>query len=596
MKYYVDSKSLNGGDGSKEHPFGKIQEAANLAIPGDEIIVAPGIYRENVNPINSGTIDNRITYRSENKKAAIISGAEEVKNWELHEGKVWKAKIPNALFGESNPFTTLVYGDWYVATIIAHTGDVFLNHKSMYEVTEMDQVFNPPKNVRSWDSEFTRYTWFTAQDNEKNETILYANFQEKNPNEENVEISVRKNCFYPKEEGISYITFSGFTVRQAATQWAPPTALQEGMIGPHWSKGWIIEDCEVYEAKCSGISLGKYLQQENDNKWSKLKFKDGTQTERDNICQAQREGWSKDKIGSHIVRRCDIHDCGQTGIVGHLGGVFSVIEDNEIHHINNKQNLAGAEIGGIKMHAAIDVIIRRNHFHHCTRGLWLDWQAQGTRVSQNLFHDNCTPNNENLADVGIMGVGEDLFIEVSHGPTLVDNNIFLSDRSLKLPTQGAAFVHNLIAGSMVAVGRGVNNGALTKISPRYTPYHVPHQTEIAGFMTFLHGDMRFYNNIFIQQKIRLELQQYLDSMGENEWDDTNLVCGTSPYENYPTWEEYEKQFEGYCGMGSAPSDRYYNPLPVWAEGNVYFNGAKAMFKENAVVDHEHTITDLTSIK
>ena len=57
-------------------------------------------------------------------------------------------------------------------------------------------------------------------------------------------------------------------------------------------------------------------------------------------------------IVSHIVRRCNIHDCGQTGIVGHLGGVFSIIEDNEIHHINNKQELAGAEIGGIKMHAA----------------------------------------------------------------------------------------------------------------------------------------------------------------------------------------------------------------------------------------------------
>ena len=56
-----------------------------------------------------------------------------------------------------------------------------------------------------------------------------------------------------------------------------------------------------------------------------------------------------------LLRRCEIHDCGQTGIVGHLGGVFSVIEDNHIHHINNKQNLAGAEIGGIKMHAAIDV-------------------------------------------------------------------------------------------------------------------------------------------------------------------------------------------------------------------------------------------------
>ena len=128
------------------------------------------------------------------------------------------------------------------------------------------------------------------------------------------------------------------------------------MVGPHWSKGWIIEDCEIYESKCSGISLGKYLQPENDNKWLKWKYKDGTQTERDCICQASYEGWDKEHIGSHIVRRCEIHDCGQTGIVGHLGGVFSVIEDNHIHHINNKQNLAGAEIGGIKMHAAIDVI------------------------------------------------------------------------------------------------------------------------------------------------------------------------------------------------------------------------------------------------
>ena len=117
------------------------------------------------------------------------------------------------------------------------------------------------------------------------------------------------------------------------------------MIGPHWAKGWIIEDCDISNSKCSGISLGKYLQPNNENKWSTKFLKDGTQTERDAICQAQVEGWSKETIGSHIVRRCNIHDCGQTGIVGHLGGVFSVIEDNHIHHINNKQDLAGAEIG-----------------------------------------------------------------------------------------------------------------------------------------------------------------------------------------------------------------------------------------------------------
>ena len=82
-------------------------------------------------------------------------------------------------------------------------------------------------------------------------------------------------------------------MKQAATTWAPPTAYQEGMIGPHWSKGWIIEDCEVSDSRCSGISLGKYLQPNNENKWSTKFLKDGTQTERDAICQAQVEGWSR---------------------------------------------------------------------------------------------------------------------------------------------------------------------------------------------------------------------------------------------------------------------------------------------------------------
>ena len=89
------------------------------------------------------------------------------------------------------------------------------------------------------------------------------------------------------------------------------------------------------------------------------------------------------------------------------------------------------------------------------------------------------------------GIGEDIFIEISHGPTLVDNNVLLSDRAMKLATQGVAVVHNLIAGSFTAVGRGVNNGSDKLPSPRYTPYHVPHRTEINGFMTVLHGDCRF---------------------------------------------------------------------------------------------------------
>ena len=591
-KYFVDCKVNISGDGSLTSPFKTISEAANIAVAGDEIIVEKGIYREYVDPKNAGREDARIIYRSKEPLAATITGAELVDDWTEVEPHVWLARVDNAIFNSYNPFTTKVSGDWFDANFTAHTGDVFLNEKSMYEVNDLEGVRSPKINLSSWDKDFTVYTWYATQDEEKNETLIYANFQDIDPKKATIEISVRENCFYPSKEGVGYITLDGFCVCKAATQWAPPTAYQEGMVGPHWSKGWIIENCDISESKCSGISLGKYKQEYNDNKWLHWKYKDGTQTERDCICQAQTDGWSKETIGSHIIRNNNIHDCGQTGIVGHLGGVFSIIENNHIHHINNKQNLAGAEIGGIKMHAAIDVIIRNNHFHHCTRGLWLDWQAQGTRVSGNLFHDNALPydyllRKENLANLGL---GEDIFIEVSHGPTLLDNNILLSDRALKLPTQGVAMVHNLIAGSLTAVGRGVDNGAKTLKSPRYTPYHVPHRTEVVGFMTILHGDMRFYNNIFVQRKLRENMLKLGEGFKDDEWDDGNMIAGTIPYSGYMTKEMWEKEFEGYCGMGCEPSDRYYIPLPVWTGGNAYFGGAKPCdIEKDYYEDTEHEI-------
>ena len=596
MTFYVDAKVGQTGDGSQGKPFKTISEAAVIAVAGDEVIVAPGVYREWVNPANGGTEDKRIVYKSEVPLGAHITGAEVLKGWKQYKGNVYTARVSNKIFGEYNPYKELVSGDWFIAFMTAHTGDVFLNGKSMYEVQKIEDVEAGEVSVPSWDHEFSVYKWYAEQDEAANETVFYANFQGLDPNNEDVEITARQACFYPKEEGRGYITLSGFKVSKAATQWAPPTAYQEGMIGPHWSKGWIIEDCEVFEAKCSGISLGKYLQPENDNKWLKWKYKDGAQTERDCICQAQREGWTKERIGSHIIRRCNIHDCGQTGIVGHLGGVFSIVEDCHIHHINNKQNLAGCEIGGIKMHAAIDCIYRRNVIHDCTRGMWLDWQAQGTRVTQNIFYNNTVPKEYNQNDESMVGCAEDLFIEVSHGPTLVDNNIFLSDRALKLATQGVALVHNIIYGGIVAVGKGTNNGAPTKPSPRYTPYHVPHQTEIAGFMTILHGDTKMYNNIFVQEPVRPALKKGMDNniANNNDWDDGNILAGTFIYEKYPTFDVWNKQFEGYCGQGAPTTDKYYAELPVWAGGNIYLNGAKPMSKEKepdaVVVEGDEKVT------
>lgn len=573
MKIYVNQAAYRDGDGSRERPYRFINDAAKIAVAGDEVIVAPGVYHEYVNPINAGLEGQPIVYRSEVPLGAEITGAEDVTGWVPYEETTWTVHVDNGIFGSYNPFTTVVGGDWYFAPVERHTAAVYLNDRMLYEAETLEECVKGEVYTPSWEPEYSIYKWYAVQDGD--ETVIYANFQDKNPNEEHVEINVRRNCFMPDKTGVNYITFSGFKVSKAATTWAPPAAYQDGMIGPHWSKGWIIEDCDISNSKCCGISLGKYYDPENDHYFTVKHVKSPTQMERDAVCRGQYHGWLKEKVGSHIVRRCHIHHCEQTGIVGRMGCVFSTVEDCHIHHINNMQQLGGAEISAIKFHAAIDVTIRRNHFHHSTMGVWLDWQAQGARVTGNLFHDNYRPDYCTWAEGG-MG-SQDIFVEVGHGPTLIDNNILLSKDSLRIATEGVACVHNLILGCFTAVGEGTDNVVNGKNQPRYTPYHIRHRTEVAGFMSILHGDDRFYNNIFIQN---------WPPFKEGEKRETDIrtpetgIVGTSVFDEYPDYDEWIAPFELGKKVDMHKLAQYhFGHLPVWADGNAYFNGAKAWKKE-----------------
>ncbi len=580
MKIYVDIHAGHDGNGSKETPFRRIGEAARVAMPGDEVLVAPGVYRENVEPMHAGTEDARITYRSTEPLGAEITGAEELKSWQHYEGNVWVSRVSNSAFGTYNPYTTYVFGDWYFAKRDKHTGCVWLNDEALYEARTLEECKAGDIYACSWDPEASRRKWYTEQDKETDETILYANFGGADPTKENVEITVRRECFLPQQNGIGYITVTGFNINKAATTWAPPAAYQDGMIGPHWSKGWIIEDCEIWGSKCAGISVGKYYDPDNDHFFTVHHVKSPTQMERDAVCRGQYHGWLKEKVGSHIIRRNNIHHCEQGGIIGRMGGVFSIIEDNHIHHINNMMELGGAEIAGIKMHAAIDVIMRRNHIHHCTMGIWTDWEAQGTRITQNLLHDNMRPEFARQLKGGMCS--QDLFVEVGHGPTLIDNNILLSDASLRIATEGVAMVHNLICGSFTVVGGGTGW--------RYTPYHMPHRTEVMGFMTILHGDDRFYNNIFVQKWPSEAFCIEHDSSEGFDYD--NREVGTHVFDEYPTYEEWIAQFDmdqEIPDMGKLEA-AHFGHLPVWVDGNAYFDGAGSYQKEkNRLIDTEHAV-------
>lgn len=504
--------ATNGDDanpGTKPAPLRTIQRGANLAQPGDVITVHAGTYRERISPPRGGESDSRrIVYQAAPGEEVEIKGSEVVRNWVKVQDDVWKVTLPNLFFGSFNPYSDLIRGDWFNSKGRQHhTGAVYLKGEWLIEAAKQDEVLKPTAATPLWFAEV-----------DASNTTIWAQFKGVNPNEHLVEINVRQTVFYPNRPGMNYITLRGFALRHAATPWAPPTAEQVGLIGTHWSKGWIIESNTISHSICSGIALGKYGDEWDNTSANTAEGYIKT------IERALKNGWNKETIGHHIVRNNTISHCEQAGIVGSLGAAFSTITGNTIHDIHVRRLFSGAEMAGIKFHAAIDATIRGNHIYRTWRGLWLDWMAQGTRVSGNLFHNN---------------VSEDLFVEVNHGPFLVDNNLFLSAVSLLDWSEGGAYVHNLLAGKIIS--RPEPN--------RSTPYHPAHSTALAGLGKIQGGDNRFYNNILVGE-------------GESATGTGKAASGKPDHA---------------AGFGLWVYDA--RELPLETTGNAYYNGARPYSKE-----------------
>lgn len=545
--YHVAKSGSDLNPGTEDAPFLTIQRAADIARPGDRVVVHRGEYREWVRPQSGGwNEDSRIVYEAAEGDRPVIKGSERVTGWTGVDGTVWKVTLDNSFFGGFNPYAAPLGGDWFVGPLdyAVHPGEVYLNGKSFYEARSLEEVFHPAiravSPLETWagreekilEPERTLYQWFCEMGADT--TTIYANFRGADPNRELVEINVRKFCFFPERTGVDYITVRGFEMAQAAAGWAPPTAMQEGLIGPNWSRGWIIEDNVIHDAKCSGISIGKE-ETTGNNDFTRFRLKPGYQQQLEAVFKARHIGWSQERVGSHIIRNNCIYDCGQNGIVGHLGCIFSEIYGNEIYNIAVKHEFYGHEIAGIKLHTAIDVQIRHNYIHHCSLGTWLDWEAQGTRVSGNVYREN----------------NRDLMIEVTHGPCLVDDNILTAPFALVNAAQGTAFVHNLICGFMDAY----------PVPDRATPYHLPHSTQVLGTALTYGGDDRWYNNLFVGGS------------------DESRSCGTDWYDGSPvSLEEYIGRVRA---QGHGDVELYQKVRQsAYISGNAYLGGAKHFDRED----------------
>lgn len=92
--WFVSAAAGGAGDGSFANPFLHIQQAADLAQPGDTVYIRGGTYHETVTPPRSGTAVAPITFAAYQNETVVISGADPVStSWTQYSGNVYRADL-----------------------------------------------------------------------------------------------------------------------------------------------------------------------------------------------------------------------------------------------------------------------------------------------------------------------------------------------------------------------------------------------------------------------------------------------------------------------------------------------------------------------
>jgi hypothetical protein len=479
-EFYVATNGLDTNPGTHDRPFRTIQKAADVMQAGDSCTVHAGTYREWVKPPRGGEADSRrITYRAAPGEQAAIKGSERITSWTRHDKGVWKIELPDSFFGEFNPYKKNLTGGWLSYGQEYHLGGVYLNDEPYSEKLSLAEVVAVEKSF------FIEARPAT--------TIIYANFGGADPNRELAEINARECVFFPVVRGLRYLTVDGFVLRHAAANWVYWKAFQRALLGTYWGRNWIIQNCRIADARCAGIVCG-------------------------NDASGENEGFDVEAVGHHLIRDNLIERCGEAGIHGFKGWAGSIIENNLIQDINPHKQFGGEESGGIKIHSAIDVTIRGNVIRRVSArvvpgkrcefvGIWVDWAAQGTRVSGNIVYDS---------------EAWSLYLQNAHGsPLLVDNNIFTGRMVAR--AAGVVFAHNLFVNCPWQLARG-----------GMVAYWQPHTAKRVNVMRVPLENHRYLNNFFIGQGADRILQSpgfqcdwnaYYQGAAPTQWGDAaSIVC------------------------------------------------------------------------
>ena len=398
-------------DGSADAPFRTIGRAAEAAVPGTRILIHEGVYRECVSPVMGGTDpEHMISYEAFGADRVVIRASEQVNafsrssGWKLaalpefsaertipdgtekekpdteekrKEPQIWRHDLDPDMFRGYNPFCAvnilhdrlfIEYDKTDMTTYLNRRGCVFCDGEPLHQVPLYFMLGNKDNAY-----------WVEAN----GQTIHFRLKDDADPADHLIEITVREQCFAPKEPFISYIRVKGLICEHAATGAPVP---QRGAISSFRGHHWIIENCTVNWSNTLAIDIGNEC-------WHH------------EYIEGQQIGWS-------VIRGCVIRNAGVCGIAG-LFAEHMLIEDNVIEGTGWQKMELSWEAGGIKLHNSVNGLIRRNVFRKTFRAdhLWLDCGNVNTRITANLFLDGIEQR-------------EAVFIECTkEGVNLIDNNI-----------------------------------------------------------------------------------------------------------------------------------------------------------------------------
>ncbi len=393
-------KASDDNPGTEDLPFATINRSAKILKPGEKVIVHGGIYRECVRPVYGGeSPDRMIAYEAKAGEEVTIKGSQVwktdfrlSKDWNFRHlpqgAKIWMGELPEEWFVGYNPFMTQNFSseyttftrDWTDAEIT-----VFMLKRGMIFIDgrPLKQVFRP-YDLANTDGAF----WVE----DPGLIIHFRLWGDEEPFGKTIEVTTKEQIFAPVNHFLGYIRVSGFHFEHCADGIPVP---QRAMVSARRGHHWIIENNTIKWANSCGIDVG-------NETWHRPKITDPERT------------------GGHIIRKNYISNCGICGIAAVGNNANTLVQNNIIEWIGEKNIERIWETGGLKFHTCDTVLIKGNVFRHIRNapGLWLDYLNKNCRITGNVFAD-------------IENINGAIYLEVNHAPNLVDNNILWDIRGTR---------------------------------------------------------------------------------------------------------------------------------------------------------------------